>query len=260
LTDEVARPSAIRVIAHRGASADRPENTIAAFDEALRQGCSAFELDLQLSRDGVPVVFHDRTLSKADRSRMRIADLPLARLRELDVGGWFGEDYRGERIPTLEEVLERYVRRARLLLEIKVREGETHGPELARAVAETIERSSSGGQTMVLCFDPSVLDELESVAPHLPRVLNVRPERSLAPDLRSALGRLSALSVDIRRLSERYASEVRRAGCPLLAFTCNTTRRLRKALDAGAGGVMTDRPGWLVEQLQAFGAKIAVGR
>ena len=126
-------------IAHRGASRDRPENTLSAFDEALRRGADAIELDLQLSRDGVPVVYHDRTLARAGGGRRRMSQLTLAQLRRLDAG-FRSDAFGGERIPTLTAVLRRYARRTRLLLEIKTRErdGLQRHLELMRAVADQV--------------------------------------------------------------------------------------------------------------------------
>ena len=117
------KESSTWVIAHRGASQDCPENTTAAFDEALHQGCDGIELDLQLSRDGIPVVYHDKTLEKAGGGRKRVDQLELHDLERLDAGSWLDKKFRGQHIPILEEVLERYGRRTRLLLEIKTREG-----------------------------------------------------------------------------------------------------------------------------------------
>ena len=96
MREPLARHGApVLVIAHRGASRRRPENTLPAFDEALRLGCDAIELDVQLSRDGVPVVFHDKTLSRAGAGRKRVAGLKLAELRSLDAGVGFDAAYRG---------------------------------------------------------------------------------------------------------------------------------------------------------------------
>lgn len=243
----------VLVIAHRGASRRRPENTLAAFDEALRVGCDAIELDVQLSRDGVPVVFHDKTLSRAGAGRKRVAQLDLPELRRLDVGGRFDAAYRGAHIPTLEEVLCRYGGRTRLLVEIKTREGvrgrERH-LELARAVAARVRASDARRDLSVLSFDVNVLDEISRVAPELPRVLNVRPLPALARGLRGRLASLAALAVDVRSLTLSYAAQVREAGCPLFVFTCNTPRRVDQALKAGANGIISDRPGWLAGYLR----------
>ncbi|MGH8454787.1 MAG: glycerophosphodiester phosphodiesterase, partial [Nevskiales bacterium] len=109
----------VRVIAHRGAKHACPENTLSAFDQALLEGADGMELDLRLTRDGVPVVFHDHTLRKLGQLRQRLSDLALAQLRRLDFGGWFDPAFAGEPIPTLAQVLERYARKTQLCLELK---------------------------------------------------------------------------------------------------------------------------------------------
>lgn len=252
MSETPAAAEGIWVVAHRGASRDCPENTRASFDAAVEQGCDAIELDLQLSRDGVPVVYHDRTLSRAGGGRRRVAQLDLAELRRLDAGLRGGARFRGEPIPTLSEVLARYAHRVTLLLEIKTREGlagEARHLELARTVARQVRAGELEGRTLLLCFDAAVLDAASEEAPRLRRVLNVKP----APGLR--LGRrldtLWAVSADVRTLTPRFAAAVRRAGRRLLVFTCNTPRALRRALAAGPDGVMSDRPGWLRRQIAA---------
>jgi glycerophosphoryl diester phosphodiesterase len=245
------KPALPRVIAHRGASWDCPENTLSAFDEALRQGCDAMELDVQLSRDGVPFVYHDRTLAKAGGGRRRVHRLDAAELARLDAGAWFGERFRGERIPRLDAVLSRYGKRTRLLIELKSREERPRGRQqaLAAAVATSIREAGLAERTFCLSFDLAVLDALATCAPEIPRVLNLRPPRALGSKLARRLPALDALCVDVARLTPGFAAAVREAGTPLLVYTCNTAERVRRALDAGASGVISDRPAWLAEHL-----------
>lgn len=232
-------PSDVGVIAHRGASRDRPENSIAAFDEALRQGCDAIELDVQLSRDGVPVVYHDRTLARAGGGRRRVAGLDLDELREL-------------RLPTLDQVLDGYARRCELLVEIKIREGvrgrDRHF-ELAHKVAGMLRSARIERRVRVLCFDFEVLDELARIAPRLRRVLNLVPPSRVGRKLARRLESLHAVSANVRSLTPRFGAAIREAGLPLFVFTCNTRQRVELALRAGATGIMSDRPGWLAGQL-----------
>lgn len=97
--------SDILTIAHRGASAYYPENTIAAFEGAVAQQADMIELDVQLSKDGVPVVFHDEYLKRHSNGRGRVCELTLKELKMLDVGSWFNKKFSDQTIPTLEEVL-----------------------------------------------------------------------------------------------------------------------------------------------------------
>lgn len=242
----------ISIIAHRGASGILPENTRAAFDAALRQGADAIELDLQLSRDGVPVVFHDRTLARAGGGRRRVAGLDLAELRRLDAGSRRPGGWR-QRILTLDEVLARYGSETRLLLEIKTREGRTGAArhrQLVRATIGQVRRRGLARRTALLCFDWALLEEARRLAPSLPRALNLRPPRRLRPDLGARLDSLAALSVDVRTLTPSFGAAVRRRGIALFVFTCNTPRSVDAALAAGATGIMADRPDRLIERLR----------
>jgi glycerophosphoryl diester phosphodiesterase len=241
------------VIAHRGASRDRPENTLAAFDEALRQGCDGIELDVQLSRDGVPVVYHDKTLTRAGGGRRRVAQLDLRELAALDPGARLDVAFRGQHIPALENVLERYGSRTRLLVEIKTREGASGADRhllLAREVGRLLTKMKLEDRVLVLSFDADVLAACAAEAPCLRPVLNLRPPRRMTNALRARLASLHALSADVRSLTRAFATDVLSAGRPLFVYTCNTVHSVERALAADASGVMSDRPGWLADYLR----------
>lgn len=96
----------LEVIAHRGFSAIAPENTLAAFNAAIQQGANSIEFDLQISADGVPVIFHDATLDRITGTSGKIRNQTLEQLKQLDAGRWFKPQYIGETIPTLAEALQ----------------------------------------------------------------------------------------------------------------------------------------------------------
>ena len=238
------------VIAHRGASADRPENTLAAFDEALRQGADGIELDLQLTRDGAVVVFHDFTLDKLGDARRGIPAVTLEELHRLDAGAWFSPRYAGERVPTLADLLARVGAPTRLLLELKPEPDPAAAERLLRAAVREIRDGGCADRASLLCFDAPLLERAGEVAPELDRVLNVD-----AQGVRAALssGRprgLSALSFDVRALTPETIAALRRDGSPLYVYTCNREADVERALTAGARGVMSDRPGWLARTLR----------
>jgi glycerophosphoryl diester phosphodiesterase len=243
-----------KVIAHRGASSDRPENTISAFDEALRQGCDGIELDIQLTRDEVPVVYHDKTLARAGGGRRRVSDLSLMELQRLNAGHSADAQFSKQQIPTLAKILSRYARRTELFIEIKTREG-TAGAQrhllLARKTARMVKQFGRAVSISILSFDATVLAAVKRTAPRIPRVLNLAPPARLGPTLAAKLADFSSLSVDIRRLTPAFARAVHRAGCPLLAFTCNRPQTVARALDAGASGIITNRPAWLRRRLES---------
>lgn len=96
----------MEILAHRGASGTAPENTIAAFKKALMDGCDGFEFDVQQTKDGKIVVFHDWTLERTSNGYGHLREHTLVELKKLDVGSWFSDKFKGEKIPTLKEVLD----------------------------------------------------------------------------------------------------------------------------------------------------------
>src|SRR5262245_24153707 len=95
----------LEIIAHRGASHDAPENTVASFQEAWRQKADSAELDIQLTKDGRIVVLHDSTTKRTTGTDLKVSEQTLAELRKLDAGSWKGEKFKGEKLPTLAEML-----------------------------------------------------------------------------------------------------------------------------------------------------------
>ena len=107
------------VIAHRGASAAAPENTIAAFERALTDGADAIQLDVHLSRDDHPVVIHDPTLERTTNGLGPVRGHTMRELKRLDAGAWHGAAFAGQRLQTLQEVLERFRGRTKFWIELK---------------------------------------------------------------------------------------------------------------------------------------------
>ncbi len=114
-----SRSVTVLVIGHRGASALAPENTLPAFDRALALGAAGIEVDLRATRDGIIVALHDATLDRATDGCCSLRSQPWAVVRRLDAGRWFGPEFAGTRIPTLDDVLDRYVDRCILCFEVK---------------------------------------------------------------------------------------------------------------------------------------------
>jgi glycerophosphoryl diester phosphodiesterase len=139
----------LTLIAHRGYSSKAPENTVAAFDLALKLGYSDLEFDVQLSKDGVPMVFHDETVDRTTSGHGRLANFTYAELKQLDAGSWFDTTYKEQRIPSLFELLARYKSRARLHIELKSTE-----PELTERVMEAL--NVSGWLQATSLFDRTI--------------------------------------------------------------------------------------------------------
>ncbi len=152
----------VGVVAHRGASHEAPENTLAALERAWSLGAEACEIDARVSFDGQVVLMHDDSAHRTGGLRRKVADLTLAELKALDVGRWKGERYRGERVPTLAEALATVPRGRTLFVEIK------GGARTATAVAAAIRAADPrprGAEVALQAFDPDALAVAASLLP-----------------------------------------------------------------------------------------------
>ena len=160
------------VIAHRGDSANRPENTLASFASALEIGADFVEFDVQLTRDGHVVVIHDPTLDRTTDGTGRIRELTLAEVRQVSAGypQLFGDRYRGERVPILSEVLGLLRDRAVAMIEIKPDSvtADVEGGIEAHTIAE-IRKAGMEGQAALLSFARPALLRCRQLAPEIKR-------------------------------------------------------------------------------------------
>lgn len=227
------------VIGHRGAAAHAPENTLASFARAADLGCRMVECDVRLSRDGIPVVFHDATLERCTDGHGPVAGRTLAELKRLDAGG-------GERIPTLAEVLA-LCRDRHLLVNIEIKPDAGTECATARAALELAGRDWPADRPppLVSSFALAALESAARVAPHWPRGLLV--ERVPA-DWRRRAEALSCTAVIAhhRGLSAAAAARIRAAGFCLLAYTVNRLARARRLWSHGVVAVFSDAPDRLI--------------
>lgn len=246
------------VIAHRGVSVAFPENTLAAFDAALAVPADAVELDLQRSRDGVPVVWHDRTLGKAGAPLRRVAGMGAAELARLDAGAWRGPSFAGQRIPTLDQVLARYASRVPLLLEIKMRGGSpgfANVLKLADTVVDRVRAGGLGDRVCLLCFRLEVLERVVARAPELRCVWNLDAPPPPGAETERRMAPLAAACLNVAALEAPFVEAMHRLGKSVLTFTVNTPGQLKRALEAGADGLIGDDPGWLAQALEKEGRR-----
>ena len=245
------------VIAHRGNSAYRPENTLASFASALELGVELVELDIQLTKDGHVVVIHDPTLDRTTTGRGAVRDHTLAEIRSLSAGypERFGSDFAAERVPTLAEVLHLLRGRARALVEIKheaVTEDEDDGIE-ARALAEVRKAAVSDGVAF-LSFSRRALERCRRQAPEITRghiFFRAEVEEVLAGAKEAGtdlvMPEKGMLSLDLR-------DRARAAGLRLATWVVDDPEDLRALAPYGLFGVGSNRPGVLIEALVPFSA------
>ena len=237
-TTDARRPRVL-VIAHRGASGEAPENTIASFELALEQGADAIALDVHLSRDDQPVVIRDFTLERTTDGAGPVRDHSVRELKRLDVGGWRGQRFRGQRIQTLHEVLERFRDRTRVWIEL--RGGSDLYPGVEERLVSAIEIYDMVHRVVIQSFDHTTLAQIRRLNPDVPlAVLVARPP--IEPTL-AAPGPVQAISLWLNLLSEDTAAAIRRAGLECYAWTANEPAQMHRLDRWGVTGVITDRPG-----------------
>ena len=232
-----------RLIAHRGLSARAPENTLSAVRAAHRAGCTWVELDVQLLGDGTPVVWHDATVKRCSDGRARLADLDLPRARRLDVGGWFGDEFSGERMATLSEMLALIdALGLGLNLELKVNRGRSAAALVEEAVPAALDVLPPE-RLIVSSFSGEALACARDLAPAARLALGVLFE-GIPDDWRQRCEALDAFSVhaDWTRLSRRAAGAVREAGYPLLCYTANDPAAFAHQWGWGVTSVISDDP------------------
>ncbi|MBL9214279.1 MAG: glycerophosphodiester phosphodiesterase [Opitutaceae bacterium] len=218
------------VIAHRGASAEAPENTLAAFRRALALRVDAIELDVQLSRDGVPVVFHDAALRRLTGEPGRLADRTWRQLRRLRVAG-------REPIPALAEVLR--LTRGRAVVQIELKRGAAVAP-----VLRAVRRARAEDGVILASFEAGLVRDAARLAPGIPRML-ISNGRLPAPVLLRRLLRCGAhgLSVHWRAVrSVKYPRYFHARGLSVWSWTVNTRALARRLRARGIDGLLGDNP------------------
>ena len=153
----------ITAIAHRGASSYAPENTFSAFDLAVEMEIEEIELDVQFTSDSHVIVIHDETLDRTTDSSGPVSDLTLEEIQSLDAGSWFDEEFSGEKIPTLDEVFDRYKNEFQFHIEIKLKEAKG----LASRVYDVIRKYGLAEQTRIISFWKQWLIESRRYAPEI---------------------------------------------------------------------------------------------
>jgi glycerophosphoryl diester phosphodiesterase len=236
--------SPLFLYAHRGASAEAPENTLAAFCRAVDTGADGIELDVHLSADGVPVVLHDETLERTTDGFGPVGACPLARLRKLDAGSWFAPEFAGERVPTLEETLRLLAGRLRLNLEVK----DTHA---GMAVLELLSRFAAA-DVVVSSFDHRLLVRLRRAAPDLPLAVLAGSDWHRALAMAAAL-RACAFHPHVNLVNRPLLAACRRLQLPVLAWTVDDPVRAHVLARLGLAGLFTNDPAGLRRHSPAGG-------
>lgn len=264
--------SNLLIIGHRGASAHAPENTLAAFEQALDNGADGIEFDVRLALDGVPVVVHDASLQRTTLRDGLVESLGSEELRSLDAGTWFNhlhpqlarEEFTRERIPTLAQVFENFGARARVLyVEMKCDVPALHAP-LARSVVELTRAHSLSDRVVVKSFAHDSIREIKRLAPEIrtAALFDRNWSRPLLPKSRIVKEAAACGADEIslhHSLLRRATTEAARArGFDVLVWTIDTPFWLRRASALSLRAVFTNGPAQMraaLEELQTYSSE-----
>ena len=254
------------VIAHKGAAKQAPENTLAAIQKALDLRVDMIEIDVRNTKDEEIVVFHDATLERVARDTLghhltdkdSVHDYTLEELKQFDVGSYFADPFKDQRIPTLKEVLDYIDGRCKVLIEIKHMD-HPHYHDFAEKLVEVVLSEKNGEDWIILqSYEPRYLDEVHELDPLIQTKALIVGEDS-APlvafyiETRIHMGRakesnrMKAINPQWETLSPRRVFQMHAKGYEVHAYPVNETEDMIKMLRAGVDGIITDFPNRAIE-------------
>jgi glycerophosphoryl diester phosphodiesterase len=237
------------IIGHRGASAVAPENTMAAFREAIAVGADGIEFDVRLTRDGVPVVIHDSTLRRTGSLPHRIADLTWAEVSKVDVGSWFKGSFVNETVPSLAELFTLFQsNNSTLYLEMKSDSAADQRP-LAEACVRAINDHSLKERVIVECFQLPALKIVKEIDPEIKTVALFEPSftnPSVLSDQRiinqaTGVG-ASALALHHRLARASLVQKAKAGGLHVAVWTVDDPAWIERARATGIDALITNDP------------------
>lgn len=242
----------VDVVAHRGSSGAAPENTLAAVELALDHGSDVVENDIQRTADGELVVMHDTTLSRTTdveevfpaRAPWHVRDFTLAEIKRLDAGSWFGTEYAGQEVPTLEEWVHAVGDRAGMLLEPKA-------PELYPGIEQDLDkelrslpafnRALRRGEVVVQSFNHVWLKTYKDLAPDVPVGL-LYGSRPTPADITAAALWAEQVNPALGAIDEATVDAVHAEGMGIQVWTVNGGADMRRAVRWEVDGIITNYP------------------
>ena len=233
-------------VAHRGGAAYAPENTLASFSNAIKMGADMIECDVHLSSDGQVVVIHDDTLDRTSSGKGPVRDKTLQELKKLDAGGWFAEKFRGEQIPTLEEVLKLAKGRAGVIIEIK--NGPHYYAGIEEKVLELVKKEKMEENIMIISFDHQCLRKIHELDPRIVTGAlysgNILNCHRIAHDAHSKY-----VAPDWELVTEETVKDAHSHSIKINVWTINDPDTMKRFIDMGVDCITTNKPDVLLRAL-----------
>ena len=247
------------IIAHRGDSAAAPENTLAAFRQAIEAGADGIEFDVRLAKGGVPVVFHDSNLQRMAKKKRRVSDFTSAELQSVDVGAWFNSvnskkadaKFSGESIPTLAALLE-FLRgyKKRIYVELKGKSEEM--PALVEAVAKLLKQSDLLPNVILKSFKLQAVAQARKMLPEVctaalfaPKIVSLLHKKSRLIECAREVG-ANELSLHYSLATKKTVAAAAAQNMPVTIWTADHPAWIKRSLERGIYAVITNNPGRLI--------------
>jgi glycerophosphoryl diester phosphodiesterase len=235
-------------VAHRGASGYAPENTIASYDKAIEMKADFIEIDLQLSKDGRIMVIHDDSVERTTNGKGNVRDLTFQQLRNLDAGSWFHDSFAGQKIPTFDEVLDRYIEKCGLLIELK-------SPALYPGIEQKVfDALASRGlienrQTKVIVqsFDTHSMKRFHEIAPAIPIgvLVKFRPKGISNAQLDEYKTYANYVNPNKRLVSKKLIARIHEHDMKIIPYTIRDRKTAKAFLQLDLDGITTDFPDYI---------------
>lgn len=231
-----------RAIAHRGASAYAPENTIAAFTKAAQLGMKWVEFDVMQSQDGIVIVFHDETLDRTTNGKGEVDQYPYAYLRTLDAGSWFNSKFSGERIPTLMQTLE-FLENTNMNANVELKAIGNRDEALVLAVLKDMKDYLKKYNDRIL-FSSFSVDALKFMRQYAPNVNMGFLMHEWLPDWQQTCDALNCITMNVFEeiLTAERVQQIKQSGRQLLSYTVNDPERAKLLYSWGVDAVFSDCP------------------
>lgn len=250
-----SREDSFTNIAHRGASAYYPENTLAAFEAAIELGADMIEFDVQLSKCGEVVVFHDEKLSRCTDGKGRLSDHHLHELKKLDAGCWFGNKFKGVTIPTLHEALEFCRGKIAVNIEIKT---EAVTDRVAGGIEEKslkiVAQSGMENHVVFSSFDPRAIKHLREIDNNVAVAVLFEKEyyNKKLPTQIVNLFDADCFNCSHKELNKKWLENLEANNISVNVYTVDDEKKIRRFLKAGVEGIFTNKPDVLKKTAEDF--------
>ncbi|MGO1372331.1 MAG: glycerophosphodiester phosphodiesterase [Senegalia sp. (in: firmicutes)] len=233
------------IYAHRGAKGYRPENTMAAFKLAMEMGADGIETDIHLSKDGYLVLIHDEKVDRTTTKKGYIKDMTLDQIKLLDAGSKFSEEFAGEEIPTLEELII-LTKDTDIILNIEIKNNKMNYPKIEEKLVELIKKYKIEERVIISSFNHNTIYKIKELDENLKT--GILYSRNIKRPIRFAKNiRADALHPKHKRVDFKLMIKAKLTGLEINTFTINNTKQMNKMFKYRVDGIITDYPDKAIE-------------